>query len=119
MKKVILGYPLMLAELDRLVAASPGIALEYRPMVSRAEADAVVDSDLEGVIAPRTPSDLSRTPRLRWQQVTSAGIDFVLAAGPPPWTRGIVLTNAAGVYAIPIAQYVLAAVLRIAEKVGT
>jgi phosphoglycerate dehydrogenase-like enzyme len=117
MKKVILGYPLMLAEFDRLAAASPGVALEYRPMTTKAEADALADPDVEGVISPRTPTDLSGTPRLRWQQVTSAGIDFVLAYGPPPWERGIVLTNAAGVYAIPIAQYVLAAILRIAEKV--
>ncbi len=116
MKKVIVGYPLMLGELERLRRASPNVLVEYTPLVTRGQADALADPDVEGVISPRLPSDLSQTPRLRWQQVTSAGIDYVLANGPAPWTRNVLLTNAAGAYAVPIAQYTLGAILRIAEK---
>lgn len=116
MRKVIVGYPLMLGEFDRLVRASPDIRLEYTPLVTKEQADALFDPDVEGVISPRLPANLEQTPRLRWQQVTSAGIDYVLAAGPAPWTRNVVLTNAAGAYAVPIAQYTLGAILRVAEK---
>jgi phosphoglycerate dehydrogenase-like enzyme len=115
--RVILGYPLMRAQFDLLAAASPRIHLEYRDLTTQAAADLLEDPELQGVIASRIPTQLSRTPRLRWQQLTSAGIDHLVAAAP--WRRGITLTNARGVYAVPIAQYVLAAILRIAEKVAT
>lgn len=118
MMKVIVGYPLMLGQLDRLRAASPDIRIEYTPLDTKELADALVDDEVVALISPRLPSDLAQTPHLRWQQVTSAGIDFVLAMGPAPWTRGVLLTNAAGAYAVPIAQYVLAYVLRIAERMA-
>src|SRR5689334_3539629 len=118
MQKVIVGYPLMLGQLERLRNASPDIRVEYTPLNTKALADALVDDTVVGVISPRLPSDLAQTPKLRWQQVTSAGIDYVLATGPAPWTRGVLLTNAAGAYAVPIAQYVLAYVLRIAERMA-
>ena len=114
MKKVILGYPLMRGQLDRIAAASPQIDLVFRDLTSQAAADELHDDQVEGLIAPRLPSELSQTPRLRWQQLTSAGIDHLSAN--PPWKRGITLTNARGVYAVPIAQYVLGAILRIAER---
>jgi phosphoglycerate dehydrogenase-like enzyme len=118
MRKVIVGYPLMLGQLDRLRSASPDIRIEYTPLTTKEQADALVDDDVEALISPRLPSDLARTPRVRWQQVTSAGIDYVLATGPAPWTRGVLLTNARGVYAVPIAQFALAYILRIAERMA-
>jgi phosphoglycerate dehydrogenase-like enzyme len=118
MQKVIVGYPLMLGQLERLRAASPDIRIEYTPLNTKELADGLVDDEVVAVISPRLPSDLAQTPQLRWQQVTSAGIDYVLATGPAPWTRGVTLTNAAGAYAVPIAQYVLAYVLRIAERMA-
>jgi phosphoglycerate dehydrogenase-like enzyme len=118
MKKVIVGYPLMLGQLERLRAASPDIRIEYTPLTTKEQADALVDDEVEGLISTRLPSDLAKTPRVRWQQVTSAGLDFVLATGPAPWTRNVVLTNARGVYAVPIAQFVVGYVLRIAEKMA-
>ena len=110
MPRVIVGYPLMRAELDRIRAGAPAVDIAYGDLTSQAAADALDDPDLEAVFAPRLPADLSRTPKLRWQQATSAGID--LLAESKPWDRGVTLTNAAGVYAVPIAQYVLAAILR-------
>src|SRR4051794_33923580 len=110
MTRVILGYPLMASEFDRIRGAAPDIDIEYRDLTSQDAADGLTDETLDAVFAPRLPSDLSRTPNLRWQQVTSAGID--LLPEREPWKRGVTLTNARGVYAIPIAQYVLAAILR-------
>jgi phosphoglycerate dehydrogenase-like enzyme len=113
--KVIVGYPLMREQFHRLAAASPLVNVSYHELMTQAAADELHAPDLDAVIAPRIPSDLSRTPRLRWQQLASAGVDHL--AANPPWKRGITLTNARGVYAIPIAQYVTAAILRIAERV--
>jgi phosphoglycerate dehydrogenase-like enzyme len=115
--RVILGYPLMREQFDGIAAAAPQVDLSFRDLTSQAAADELNDPDLDGVIAPRIPSDLTQTPRLRWQQLTSAGIDHLTAN--PPWQRGVTLTNARGVYAVPIAQYVLAAILRIAEQMAT
>jgi phosphoglycerate dehydrogenase-like enzyme len=70
------------------------------------EADALVRWQYAG----RTLEELlEATPRLRWLHSWSAGVESL-----PVDTlreRGIVLTNAAGVYAIPIAEWVLAAML--------
>ena len=57
---------------------------------------------------------LDHAPRLRWFHSTSAGVES--------WPidelhgRGIVLTNAAGVFAIPIAEWVLTAMLMIVKR---
>ena len=57
---------------------------------------------------------LDGAPRLRWLHSTSAGVES--------WPiddlrrRGIILTNAAGVYAIPIAEWVLTAMLMIVKR---
>ena len=68
MKKVIVGYPLMLGKLDRLRAASPDVHIEYTPLNTKERADALVDPDVEAVISPLLPADLAQTPKLRWQQ---------------------------------------------------
>jgi phosphoglycerate dehydrogenase-like enzyme len=115
--KVILGYPLMREQFDRISATAPQVDLSFRDLTSQEAVDELSDPDLDGVIGPQIPTDLARTPRLRWQQLSSAGIDHLTAN--PPWRRGVTLTNARGVYAVPIAQYILAAILRIAERTAT
>ncbi len=114
--RVLMGYPLMLEQLAAIRAAAPEVDLSYGDLTTQAAADALDDPELDAVISPRLPSDLSRTPRLRWQQLTSAGIDHLSLNAP--WDRGVTLTNARGVYAVPIAQFVMAAILRIAERVA-
>ena len=58
---------------------------------------------------------LARAPRLRWLHSPGAGVE-----GWPLTQiadRGITLTNAAGVYAIPIAEWVLATMLEIVKRI--
>lgn len=55
------------------------------------------------------PALLAGAPRLRWVQSAAAGVRSLLS--PELLAREIVLTNAAGVMAIPMAEYVLAGVL--------
>ncbi len=111
--KVIVGHPLMERQVPRIAAASPFARVEFRLVASRAAADDLVDPDAEAIFGSFAPRDRSRTPRLRWQQLVSAGVDHLLA--DPPWHSGLIVTNAAGVYALPMAQYVIAQVLRVSE----
>ncbi len=58
---------------------------------------------------------LAQAPRLRWLHSPGAGVE-----GWPLTEiaeRGITLTNAAGVYAIPIAEWVLATMLEIVKRI--
>ena len=71
----------------------------------------LADPDVEILISSRAPSDLARVPSLRWLQVRSAGVDHM--AADPPWEKGLTVTNARGVYSIPIAEYVSGMVLRV------
>ena len=52
---------------------------------------------------------LAAAPRLRWQQSPSAGVNHILT--PNFLQKDIILTNGAGVHAIPISEFVLAFML--------
>lgn len=57
---------------------------------------------------------LAAAPALRWQHTPSAGVNHILT--PIFLERDIVLTNGAGVHAIPIAEFVLAFMLNHAKQ---
>ena len=57
---------------------------------------------------------LSRAPRLRWIHSVSAGIDRM--ATPAVRERGVMVTNARGVFSGPIAEYVVMMCLAIARR---
>jgi phosphoglycerate dehydrogenase-like enzyme len=57
---------------------------------------------------------VSRAPRLRWVHSASAGVDRI--ATPVVRERGIVVTNARGVFSRPIAEYVVMMSLAIARR---
>lgn len=59
---------------------------------------------------------LAAAPMLRWQHSPSAGVDRILT--PTFMERDIILTNSAGVYAIPIAEFVLAFILNHAKQLS-
>lgn len=52
---------------------------------------------------------LAQLPNLRWLHTESAGIDHLLT--PALLSRDLVMTNSAGVYAVPIAEFVIAYML--------
>jgi len=67
-----------------------------------------------GLDSPAFGAFLARAPRLRWLHSPGAGVEgwpFAELA-----RRGITLTNAAGVYAIPIAEWVLTRMLEIVKR---
>jgi phosphoglycerate dehydrogenase-like enzyme len=97
--------------IDRLRALSPDLDIVDVSGDDAFDVDALADPELEVIVGRRVPKDLTRVPRLRWLQTGSAGVDHL--ADDPPWARGILVTNGRGVFAVPIAEYVSGAILRI------
>ena len=59
---------------------------------------------------------LAAAPALRWQHTPSAGVNHILT--PSFLERDIILTNGTGIYAIPIAEFVLAFMLYHAKNLS-
>ena len=57
---------------------------------------------------------LARAPRLTWVHSASAGVERALT--PTARERGVVITNARGVFSRPIAEYVLMMILAISRR---
>jgi D-2-hydroxyacid dehydrogenase (NADP+) len=63
---------------------------------------------------PMVPPELTElAPRLRWVQLTSAGVDRMLEG--PLGYEGLTITTASGIHAIPIGEYVMAMMLAFAK----
>jgi len=114
--RVGIAFPFDDAEIETLAALSPRLRLRATRGTDQAAIDQIASEDLDGLIGQALPSDLARTPSLRWLQVMSAGIDALTGPDSPPWRDEIQLTNARGAYAVRIAQYTIAAILSVAER---
>jgi phosphoglycerate dehydrogenase-like enzyme len=103
-------------DLERIRAAAPGSRLV---MVSfEGMADGPVE-DVEVLLRGFLGADafdrlLARTPRLAWVHSATAGVERVLT--PASRQRGLVITNARGVFSQPIAEYVLMMILAISRR---
>jgi len=115
--RLILDAEIRPETVDRLRALSPELEVIDVSGDAGFDATALVDPELEVLIGSRPPADLTRTPALRWLQVRSAGVDHL--AADPPWRKGLLVTNAKGVYAVPIGEYVSGMVLRVHQPAAT
>lgn len=80
-----------------------------------AELDSILQKTEVVLTGFRLPHDmLARAPRLRWIQSKAAGVDRVADSGIAQ--RGIVVTNARGVAAVPIAEWILCTMLMFAKR---
>lgn len=104
------------ATIERLRVLSPELELVDVSTDEAFDVDVLADPALQVIVGRRAPADLSRVPALRWLQVGSAGVDHLGA--DPPWQHGIVVTNARGVYAVQIGEYVTGAILRINQPIA-
>ena len=114
--RIGIAFPYSDAAVAAFRAVSPRLVIRADPRADADGVDAVTREDLDALIAGSLPTDRSRIPSLRWMQVMSAGVEALVGPGTPPWPAGVVLTNARGVYAVPIGQYTIAAILRVAER---
>ncbi len=103
-------------DLDVIRAAAPGsrivtIGFDGHP-------DGPLD-DVEVMLRGRLPAEtfdriLARAPQLRWVHSATAGVERVLT--PASRERGLVITNARGVFSRPIAEYVMLMILAAARR---
>ena len=75
--------------------------------------------DVEAMLRGRLPAEtfdriLARMPALRWVHSATAGVERVLT--PTSRSRGLVITNARGVFSRPIAEYVMLMILAVARR---
>jgi phosphoglycerate dehydrogenase-like enzyme len=103
-------------DLERIQAAAPGARLVSLSVEGLA--DERFD-DIEVLLHGWLSADafdrlLARAPRLSWVHSASAGVERALT--PAARERGIVITNARGVFSRPIAEYVLMMMLAVSRR---
>ncbi len=103
-------------DLERIRAAAPGSRIVTLSVEGLA--DEPVD-DVEALLHGWLSADafdrlLAHAPRLAWVHSASAGVERALT--PAARERGIVITNARGVFSRPIAEYVLMMILAVRRK---
>ena len=96
----------------RLIHEFPLVAFKFANDPN-AFAQAVNDSEV--IFGKRLPYEaIIGSPRLRWVQAGTAGVDALLGRGP--WPTQITLTNARGAHGTPIAEQVVAMMLAFATR---
>ena len=95
----------------RCLRVSPEGHVHADPDRSPEEAEVLLQGSIPGSVFDHL---LSRAPALRWVHSTAAGIDHLLT--PLARSRGLIVTNARGVFSRPIAEYVVMMVLAISRR---
>lgn len=103
-------------DLARIQAAAPGARLVT--VSAEGLADGPLD-DVEVLLRGSLAAEvfdrlLARAPRLVWVHSATAGVERVLT--PASRERGLVITNARGVFSRPIAEYVVAVILAVSRR---
>jgi phosphoglycerate dehydrogenase-like enzyme len=108
--RVLVTMPFTDAQLDRIRAASPRIA------VTRDDPARADYRDVEVLYAQTLPDHPARAPELRWVQLHMAGVN-TLEDHPFYRDTDIPLTTTSGVHAGTIAEYVITVLLALAHRV--
>ena len=103
-------------DLERIREAAPGARLVTLSVEGLADGPLDdVDVLLRGWLSAEAFDRLlARAPRLAWVHSASAGVERALT--PTARERGVVITNARGVFSRPIAEYVLMMILAISRR---
>ena len=103
-------------DLEAIRAAAPGARIVT--IGFDGHADGPMD-DVEAMLRGRLPAEtfdriLYRAPSLRWVHSATAGVERVLT--PASRSRGLIITNARGVFSRPIAEYVMIMILAVSRR---
>ena len=113
--RVGIAYPFGSEAIETFHAVSSRLRITTTDRDDQIGIDAIAADDLDGLIGATLPTDRTSTPSLRWLQVLSAGVEYLVGPGHV-WPAEVVLTNARGAFATTIGQYTMAAILRVAER---
>jgi phosphoglycerate dehydrogenase-like enzyme len=103
-------------DLERIRAAAPGARIVTLSVEGLSD-DPVDDVEvlLHGWLSAEAFDRLlARAPQLAWVHSASAGVERALT--PTSRSRGVVITNARGVFSRPIAEYVMMMILAVSRK---
>ena len=103
-------------DLERIRAAAPGARIVTLSVEGLSDEPV---EDVEVLLHGWLSADafdrlLARAPRLTWVHSASAGVERALT--PTARSRGIVITNARGVFSRPIAEYVMMMILAVSRR---
>ncbi len=103
-------------DLERIRAAAPGARIVTVSIEGLADGPLDdVEVMLRGWLLPDAFDRLlSRAPRLAWVHSATSGVERALT--PAARQRGVVVTNARGVFSRPIAEYVMMMILAVSRK---
>lgn len=103
-------------DLERIRVAAPGASLVTVSVEGLADGPLDdVEVMLRGWLSPDAfDRILVRAPRLRWVHSATSGVESALT--PAALERGLVVTNARGVFSRPIAEYVLMMILAVSRR---
>jgi len=90
---------------------APGIQVSYYHRRHPEYLDALRTADI--VVASTGLEDVPEAHKLRWLQLSSAGVGNLPSVLPPH----VILTNGSGIYGIPIAEHVLAMMLAMVREI--
>jgi len=110
---VLVGHALSPAA-HATIEAVDGASVRWLELPDQATADTLADDPVEVLFADVIPTDLARVPNLRWVQYSGAGIDELVVPSDPDCR--LTVTTASGGNAVPIAEYVLGAILSISQQ---
>jgi phosphoglycerate dehydrogenase-like enzyme len=108
-------FPFGPSERSRIDTASGRFAVEHRDANTQEAIDALVDPDVEILLASHAPRDSQRLPRLRWIASVTAGVEEILVNHPERWN--ITVTNGSGLHVVAMGEYVLASLLQITQRI--
>lgn len=112
----ILSARVRAADLERIRAAAPGARIVNLSVEGLADGPV---EDVEVLLRGWLSSEafdrlLARAPRLVWVHSATSGVERALT--PAARSRGVVVTNARGVFTRPIAEHVLMLILAISRR---
>lgn len=104
---------LLQAVSPQLVVSQRSLTRDQAHKANAQEFATVLTPEIEILYTHTTPFSLDLAPNLRWVQLNSAGVDLLY--NTPVWQNEIAITNASGIHAIQIAEYVLGMLLNYAH----
>jgi phosphoglycerate dehydrogenase-like enzyme len=115
-KRVLCLYPFTAETQAQLRAVSPELEITIAGPDTQAGVNAVEDPTLDALLANFAPSDIRRLPRLSWLGIIGAGVDHLRSGDP--WQYGVTVTNGSGLHGTAIAEYTLAQILFVAQRIS-
>lgn len=112
--KIISTCPIGERHQNAIRQTSPNAELQTFNSISEAQ-DALAEAEILVTYGEDlTPEWLETCERLKWIQVISAGLDLIPFQAIAQ--RQIMLTNARGIHAVPMSEYVMGMILQIAHR---